>query len=109
MMFTVLSEKKPFGKGQEGPIGYNIRLANISLMSQALAQIENLLTARYGDEVLRRTNGRYTYHTATNLYNTNQQTSGKRWEDSLLAGHYFRPLRYDAANMLLGVFFLFEM
>ena len=62
MMFTVLSEKKPFvGKGQEGPIGYNIRLANISLMSRALAQIENLLTAHYGDEVMRRTNGRYTY------------------------------------------------
>ena len=54
-MFAVLSEKKPFvGKGQEGPIGYNIRLANISLMSRVLAQIENLLTAHYGDEVMRR-------------------------------------------------------
>ena len=61
MMLTVLSEKKPFGKGQEGVIGYNIRLAKISPMSRALAQIENLLTAHYGDEVMRRTNGRYTY------------------------------------------------
>ena len=80
-------------------------------MSGALAQIENLMTAHYGDEVMRRTNGRYTYHsmgyshTATNLDNTNQQTSGKRWVDSLLTWHYFCPLRYDAANMLLGFFF----
>ena len=79
-------------------------------MSEALAQIENLMTAHYGDEVMRRTNGRYTYHsvgyshTATNLDNTNQQTSVKRWVDSLLTWHYFCPLIYDAANMLLGFF-----
>ena len=80
-------------------------------MSGALAQIENLLIAHYEDEVMRRTNGRYTYHsmgysnTATNLDNTNQQTSGKRRVDSLLTWHHFCRLEYDAANMLLGFFF----
>ena len=59
MIFIVCSAKL-FGRGQGGKVWSIIWLAKVSPMSRALAQIENLLTSLYRDEVLRRTNRWYT-------------------------------------------------